>query len=60
MNTTQVEQRRNRVATETSASDGWIARLRERLPPTEATPAPRQTNLPLRPRVSPAKPPAKP
>lgn len=54
MSTHTVEPRRSRVATETSASDGWIARLRERIPPATEKPAPRQSPLPIRPRPTPA------
>lgn len=51
MSTQPIEPRRTRVATETSASDGWIARLRERIPATDLAPAPRQSPLPVRPAV---------
>lgn len=49
MSTQPIEPRRTRVATETSASDGWIARLRERIPAAEPNPTPRQSPLPVRP-----------
>jgi hypothetical protein len=52
MSTQPTEPRRTRVATETSASDGWIARLRERIPAAEPTPALRQSPLPVRPKTT--------